>query len=301
MEQFTHLNIEGKDVVQFYYAGISIENDAMPFLVRKHSRFRDYPYHIHDWIEISYMYSGSCMQVIGEKRYPMKTGQLLLMPPGMIHTIEPLEEKDILVQIALGRKHLTSNFFNRLSSSGIVPGFFINAFDISRGENNFYLFNSENSRRLALFIDEFLCEWFDPSPANLDILNALFALIISELVNVMDVTSGQKKDRRGSDYILPALRYIESNYKDCPLEAAAGKFGLNPNYLSSVLKKHTGLSWNELVCQQKLAVAKRLLDNSEMPITEIANYIGYQNMSFFYRKFREKFGCLPGEYREWKT
>lgn len=298
IEQFTHLKIDGKDVLQFSYANISIENDATPFLVRKHSRFRNYPYHIHDWIEISYMYSGNCIQVINDKKYPMKKGQLLLMTPGIIHTIEPLGEKDILVQIALGQNYLTSNFFNRLSSASIVSGFFINAFNISGRRNNFYLFHSENSRRLALFIEEFLCESYNPSFASLDILNGLFALVISELVNVMEVTSDRKENRHSNSYILPILHYIENNYKDCSLSAAAREFGLNPNYLSSLLKKHTGFSYHELVCQQKLTVAKRLLDNSEMTVTEIANYIGYQNMSFFYRKFKENFGCLPGEYQE---
>lgn len=301
LEQFTHLNIGGKDVLQFSYANIFIENNAMPYLVRKHSRFRDYPYHIHDWIEISYMYSGSCTQVIRGKRYPMKEGQLLLMKPGIIHTIEALGEKDILVQIALGQKYLTSNFFTRLPSSSIVSSFFVNAFNISGRKNNFYLFHSENSRRLSLFIQEFLCEWHEPSLASLDILNGLFSLILSELVNVMDVSSEQKDSRHNNSYILPLLHYIENNYKDSSLSAAAKDFGLNPTYLSSLLKKHTGFSYNELVCQQKLNVAKRLLDNSEMAVTEIANYIGYQNMSFFYRKFKQIFGSLPGEYREEKS
>ena len=35
-----------------------------------------------------------------------------------------------------------------------------------------------------------------------------------------------------------------------------------------------------------------------MPVTDIINYIGYQNMSFFYRKFKERYGILPGELRE---
>lgn len=296
MFPFTEIN--GEDVMVFSYADISSKSNAIPFLVRKHSRFRDYPLHIHDWIEITYMYSGSCRQIIEGKEYEMKQGELILMAPGTVHTILPLGDDDILVMIALGQKHLTNNFFNRLSSSSIVSDFFINAFNTESSREPFFLFPSENDRRLRLFIEEFLCEWYDPSLATLDMQHDLFSLIISELVNIMNDHMSSQRIRNKNSYIIPLLRYIEENYKGCSLSDAAENFGLNPNYLSNLLKKHTGSSFNELVSKEKLSAAKRLLDNSEMPITEIINYVGYQNMSFFYKKFKERYGVLPGAYRQ---
>ena len=78
--------MDGKEVMQFSYAAISEENNGAPFLVKKHSRFRSYPLHVHDWVELSYMYSGSCVQVINDTEYEMKQGQLMLMSPGIVHT-----------------------------------------------------------------------------------------------------------------------------------------------------------------------------------------------------------------------
>lgn len=294
---FSFTKINDEDVMVFSYAHISSQSNAIPFLVRKHSRFRDYPLHIHDWIEITYMYSGSCKQIIEGKEYEMKEGELILMAPGTVHTILPLKEDDILVMIALGQKHLTNNFFNRLSSSSIVSDFFINAFNTESSREPFFLFPSKDDRRLKVFIEEFLCEWYDPSLATLDMQHDLFSLIISELVNIMNDHMSSERVRSRNSYIIPLLRYIEENYKDCSLNDAADRFGLNPNYLSNLLKKHTGASFNELVSKEKLSAARRLLDNSEMPITEIINYVGYQNMSFFYRKFKERYGVLPGDYR----
>lgn len=292
---FPYIEINGQEVMQFSYAKISAQYNAIPFLVRKHSRFREYPFHIHDWIEISYMYSGTCVQIIEGKEYQMKTGQLLLMAPNTIHTIKPLSENDILVQITLGQKNLTGNFFNRLSSSSIVSSFFINAFNASSNKDQFFLFESQNDRRLRLFIEEFLCEWYDPSLSTLDILNSLFSLIASELVNVMSYNEKEKSHK--NSYVPSILRYIEANYTNCDLLSAADEFGLNPNYLSNLLKKQTGYSFNELVVQEKLNASRRMLSDSDMSVTDIANYVGYQNMSYFYRIFKDKYGCLPGEYR----
>lgn len=297
-DSFPSVLISGKKVMQFSYSLISAENSGIPFLVKKHSRFRDYPFHIHDWIELSYMYAGQSVQIIGEEEQVLREGQLLLMAPGIIHTLKPLRSEDILLQIAIGQSNLTNNFFNRLSSSSIISDFLINAFTREKSVDQFYLFHSEHSRKLRLFISEFLCEWYDPSLATLDIQNDLFSLIISELVNVLSSESSAAAPQHQNPHILPILHYIENHYRDCSLESAGKLFGLHPNYLSSLLKKSTGSTFNELVQKERITAAERLLTNSDMTVTDIANLVGYQNMSYFYRIFRNKNGCMPGQYRE---
>lgn len=72
---------------------------------------------------------------------------------------------------------------------------------------------------------------------------------------------------------------------------------MNPNYLSNSLKKQTGYPYRELVQIQKMSVAEQLLRTSEFSVSEIVHAVGYENVSFFYKKFRERNGCLPNEYR----
>ena len=120
---FPTCRIDGREVMQFFYAAISEEMTGVPFLVKKHSRYRAYPLHIHDWVELVYMYSGSSVQIVNDTRYTMHQGQVMLMAPGIVHTIEKLGTDDILIQIALGQDNLTHGFFNRISSTGIVSNF----------------------------------------------------------------------------------------------------------------------------------------------------------------------------------
>ena len=289
--------VDGRKIMQFSYAAISEENNGVPFLVKKHSRFRTYPLHVHDWVELSYMYSGSCIQVINDTAYEMKQGQLMLMAPGIVHTINMLGTDDILIQIALGQNNLAHSFFNRISSTGIVSNFLLNAFASNNRLDDFFLFSSENSRRLRLFITEFLCEWYDPSPASYDMLNSLFSLIISELINILNITSDHPSVHNKGPYVMPVLRYIENNYKVCDLQSTAQQFNLHPNYLSAMLKKYTGSTFNELVQQEKLTAAEKLLLNLDMSVTDVANFVGYQNVSYFYKIFKRKNNCMPNEYR----
>lgn len=137
----------------------------------------------------------------------------MLMSPGIVHTINKLGTDDILIQIALGQNNLTHGFFNRISSTGIVSNFLLNAFTSNNRLDDFFLFSSESSRRLRLFITEFLCEWYEPSPASYDMLNSLFSLIISELINTLNVTSDHPATHNKGTYVMPALRYIETTIK----------------------------------------------------------------------------------------
>ena len=45
-------------------------------------------------------------------------------------------------------------------------------------------------------------------------------------------------------------------------------------------------------------MAKKLLLNTNLSIEEIAETVGYQNMNFFYKKFRKRTGKTPGDFRK---
>jgi len=244
------------------------------------------------------MYSGCCPQIIGDLAYTLKKGQVILIDMDTPHATEWLGEDDIMISVVINKEYLNTNFFNRMSKDNILSSFFINAINKNTRHDNYIIFQSENSRRLPIFFNELLCEFYAPSINSVDIFNSLFNLVLSELINVYekDISKQELKFKKNS--IIPILRYIEGNYLSCTLETTAAFFNMNPNYLTTLLKQNTGSSYKELVQTQRLAKASQLLRNTEQPITKIANQIGYENMSFFYKKFKEKYGCSPKEFRD---
>lgn len=266
--------------------------------VKKHSRFQRFPEHCHSNIEINYMYSGQCTQIINGKKYILSEGQTIFLNKDTIHQIEPLGENDILINLNIETDYLNSNFFNRFSSESIVTSFFLDALTEGVNHNNFLIFNSQNSERLRLFIGEFMCEWYSPSLVSVDILNSLLTLILTEIINVYKRDLSNQQDYLKKYPIIPILHYIESNYQNCTLTETARFFNMNPNYLSNLLKKRTGYSYKNLVQHQRINAAKMLLQGSSLSIAEISERIGYNNVSFFYKKFQDEVGCLPGDYRQ---
>lgn len=290
---------EQREVLFFEFSRLLPDEKEYSFYVKKHSRFQNFPFHYHDYVELNYMYNGSCRQIINHTTYTLTRGQVLLMDSNTIHTIEPLGEEDILINIMIPKEYLNSHFFTHFSSDSILLQFFFNAITDGIEHDRFILFHSENEQRLHIFFNELLCEWYNPSIVHKDILENLFSLVISELVIVYKNNYGDS-DAQNSK-IIPMLRYIEQHYKTCTLEEMSGFFALSPNYLSSLLKKHTGSSFKELVLRQRLQVSATLLLNSQLSITEVSQRVGFQNITFFYKKFYEKYNATPACYREKQT
>ena len=100
-----------------------------------------------------------------------------------------------------------------------------------------------------------------------------------------------------SNHIYAILRYIETNCADCTLESTAAFFHMHPNYLSSYIKKHTNYTYKQLIQNQRLSQAAMLLRTTTLPTCDISIAVGYENTGFFFKKFEEKYGCTPKEYR----
>ncbi len=94
------------------------------------------------------------------------------------------------------------------------------------------------------------------------------------------------------------IHYLNDNYRTATLEDTAAYFHFSPAYISKFLKKTTGKSFIEYIQQQRILAAEQALKNTDMPVNFIAQQVGYQNVSYFYRTFERFHGCTPLEYRK---
>ena len=73
--------------------------------------------------------------------------------------------------------------------------------------------------------------------------------------------------------------------------------GYDVYWLSREIRRRTGKTYKELLQEKRMQQAVYLLTNSKIPVTDIIESVGYDNTSYFYRKFRERYGMSPKEYR----
>ena len=94
-------------------------------------------------------------------------------------------------------------------------------------------------------------------------------------------------------------RYLALHISDNPSrEDLANYVFLNPDYLSRLFRKETGMTLISYCQNTRLQYIKDLLVKTDMSIGKIAMQLGYSNFSHFTRAFKELTGVSPTEYRE---
>ena len=94
-------------------------------------------------------------------------------------------------------------------------------------------------------------------------------------------------------------KYIYQHYdEDLNLEMLAEKVYLSSGYLSFIFKKETGMNLNRFIRVFRMEKAKELLCNTNMKVAQISEKVGFANVSYFCRSFREYYGSSPESYRK---
>lgn len=96
-----------------------------------------------------------------------------------------------------------------------------------------------------------------------------------------------------------AKQYIHDCYANpITLNSISDEVGLNASYFSSLFKKETGQNFIDYLSEVRIDVAKEFLVETDMSIGEIAEKVGYNDMKYFYKRFRQSTGISLKEYRK---
>lgn len=103
----------------------------------------------------------------------------------------------------------------------------------------------------------------------------------------------------GSDMILEAIHYLETNYKEhAVLGSFCEKYHYSLPYVSRRFKQETGLSALEYLQKIRIEKCCELLAGDTLPIQTVAQMAGYEDTKFFNRVFKRMLGVTPREYRK---
>ena len=182
----------------------------------------------------------------------------------------------------------------------MITQFFFNAINNENNDLNYIVFDTQNNKRIRLFLVEFLLEYFNPSSNNHEIESQLLILIILDLTNSIEEYVSLSSMNKTNSIIISALKYMQSNFTDCTLQSTSEYIHINPCYLSRLLKKHLNLTYKELIIQLRMKHAFKLIRNTNFTIEQIAFDCGYHNLTFFYKKFYELYNKYPKDIRNKK-
>ncbi len=261
--------------------------------VRPHTRFIRFPKHTHDYVEMVYMCSGTTTHVVNGTRIVLEQGDLLMLAQNAEQEIEPAGENDLAVNFIV-RPAFFSDVLPYLGEQDTPLRRFLVDCLCGQSETRCLLFRVSDLLPVQNLIENLLYTLLEPVENRREIHRMTMALLFLQLVNH---TETLRLDTSEQSAVLSVLRYIESSYRDGSLGEIARQMHYELHFLSRLIRQKTGSTYTELVQEKRLLQTAWLLTNTDKNVDEIARSVGYENISYFHRLFRARFGCSPKTYR----
>jgi AraC-like DNA-binding protein/mannose-6-phosphate isomerase-like protein (cupin superfamily) len=263
--------------------------------IRPHTRFAHFPCHRHNYVELVYMCSGSTTHIVDHTReVVLQEGDLLFLSQNAYHEILPAGKEDVAVNFII-----LPEFFQRpismIERENILRDFLLSAISGETELSNYLHISAKGIIPVEDLMESMIWTILQRRSGTNTMIQTSMGLLFMNLSafaeNINRGASGQ------DELVFHALQYIESHYIAGTLEELSAQLRLPTYQVSRLLKKHTGCNFKELLGKRKLQQAAYLLSNTTQSVESVMTAIGYDNSSFFYRRFRERYGCSPRDFR----
>lgn len=269
-------------------------------VVRKHTRFVDFPKHKHDYIEMNYVYSGQLEQKVGNNSLLLRQGELLFLNQFIEHEIKACKREDIIINFII-RPRFFEYIFTYLtaeSTENNISDFLINSLFEHTQSGQFLFFAVSKVTSIQELLQKIIHEIMNPSIFTQSSIKLYMGLLMIELIKHSDKMEKLNDHNMQQKLIIESLKYIDENYQDATLYELAEKVNQPHYWLSKNIKKVTNKTFKDLLQEKRLSAAQELLKNQDIAISSIVEQIGYDNISYFYRIFKNKYGVTPKKYRD---
>ena len=264
--------------------------------VRTHTRFVHFPKHTHNYVEVIYMCEGQTTHIINGDEVHLKQGELLFLNQNATQEILPAGREDIAVNFIILPEFFDKALLMIGEEENLVRDFLVGCLRSDDAKVSFLHFKVAKVLPVQNLIENLIWTIQNNQQNNRSINQVTMGLLFLQLLNHTDkVEVG--KDRLEQELMLSVLRYIEEHYKEGSLTELARSLHYNTYWLSRMVKRMTTKTYTELVQTKRLNQAAYLISTTKLSVADIGLAVGYDNLSYFHRIFREKYGLSPKEYR----
>lgn len=265
-------------------------------LVTQHDRFSPPAMHKHNYYELFYVYEGEIIHTIDINTAKLRTGDICLIPPGVLHNLD-VRNYSIVLNILIEKSTFHNIFLNVLKGNNILSDFFLGNI-YTPNVNTHIIFHTFGDPMIQSIITEMCMETLLKKPYFNELLHIYLLLLFGELLRNYEKNCEMptiKKRTDITDYGI--LKCIEENYANITLEKLSQNFHYSPQQISSRLKKLTGCSFSYLILQKRMEKAKELLLYTDMKVKDISQEVGYINQEHFIRTFKKYYHTTPSKFR----
>lgn len=254
--------------------------------------------HSHDYFELLYVSRGKCTQTINNETRDLTVGDICLLSPNDRHSISTSSADDLLFNILIKPSLFQDSFLCLIAENDLMSRFFLTSLFTINEKNAYLYFPSNANTQSSILVESIIREFFKKDICYKKSMECYLALLFTELLRThKELIDRENYEIMGNNQLSDILSYINQHKNDATLSSVAKAFHYHPTYLSALIKKHTNKSFSEIILEAKLQEACYYLKNTELPVEEIAQLVGYYDRSYFHRVFKKQYGLTPNDYR----
>ncbi|HEX3047447.1 MAG TPA: AraC family transcriptional regulator, partial [Bacillota bacterium] len=160
-----------------------------------------------------------------------------------------------------------------------------------------YKYNTAKFEEFEPLFSELLQAFLKDPQANQPVMKSLLLQILNLVNAELDSPFIPSEKRIAEQYyerVMKSKLFIDSNIgSKLTLENLALQFGTNPNLFMKTFKKVMGVTPFEYIIESRLTQARMLLTTTTLSIEEVASSCGFEDISYFYRLFKQRFEITP--------
>lgn len=271
-----------KDFEIYYYN--DCHDDRLRYKVQNHS---------HDYYEFYFFLEGNVSILIDGTEYPLKAGNMVLIPPGITHraiihdTNVPYRRFVFWISEAFcWQLQKESRDYVYLTEKAREDGHCIFHYDM-------VVFHTLQSKIFQL-LEEIHSEHFGKSSKILLCVRDL----LLQLNRAAFEQENPKAKKEASSLYQNLLQYMEAHFdEELSLDLLAQEFYVSKYHISHVFKENLGLSVHQYLTKKRLLMCRDAI-LGQGKISEVYQRYGFQDYSSFFRSFKKEFGMSPKKYKE---
>jgi len=250
------------------------------------------PVHWHDEFEIIYVRSGFLTVSISGESYIGKTGDAFVVSPGNLHLMGAQTGTVDYYTFLFPLKYISFRTDDMLDEKLLEP------------LNSGHLMICPRVKDTAKELCEQLIEIYeakkDESESKITTQVRTKIILLQFILEMWKKGFVIENDTSGRNTVEKEMvSYIQQNFTGkISLREFGEQFHLSEKYISRYFKEHFHITLSQYVTYLRLEHAKQLLQDTDIPVTDVAMQSGYQNVSYFIRSFQKAYAVSPLKYRK---
>ncbi|WP_163812030.1 AraC family transcriptional regulator [Pseudodesulfovibrio sp. JC047] len=246
--------------------------------------------HLHDYFAIQFVTRGKGVHVIDFQPYDIVPNSLYFVTPHQLHMWCPDGDLDGYVMA------FTEDFLR--SPDAPIVNMADLEFFYSTAHLPVFHADSEQASVLLDLVNKMTTEFNARKPGFMSVLHAFFHVFMVNMHRMYAENTHVEAVGRESDLVRRFKKRVAEKYvTQWTVQNYADDLGVSVSRLNSAVKESTGTTPGQVIRNETVVAAKRMLAHSDMNVSEICFELSFEDPSYFGRFFKREAGVTPSVFR----